>query len=188
MLFRSELKDVPLSKVVNRTSGEETLILGVYMNSGEEATLWVKLRNSWYQAVDYVRLVWYSLIELVSGQVGLRDMSGVVGIVDMVGDLGEQGAAAAAAAGTSPFLGALEEILWFGAFIAINLAVMNLLPIPALDGGQIFMMALNGILLAIRGKKLDQKYQGWATAAGFALLMLLMLMVTVSDVLKLFGK
>ena len=49
-------------------------------------------------------------------------------------------------------------------------------------------MVINGILLAVRGRKLDQKYQGWVTAAGFALLMLLMVAVTVSDVLKLFGR
>ncbi|MDE6107792.1 MAG: site-2 protease family protein [Oscillospiraceae bacterium] len=185
--IRRVLTDVPLSKAVNQTTGEETLILGIYMQGVEEATIGVKLRNSWYQAVDYVRMVWIGLGDLISGQVGLRDMSGVVGIVDMVGDLGEEGAAAAEAAGTSPLLGALENILWFGAFIAINLAVMNLLPIPALDGGQIFFMAVNGILLAVRGKKLDPKYQGWVTVAGFACLMLLMVAVTVSDVLKQFG-
>ena len=65
---------------------------------------------------------------------------------------------------------------------------MNLLPIPALDGGQIFFMAVNGVLMAIRGKPLDPKYQGWVTAAGFACLMALMLAVTVSDVFKLFGR
>ena len=148
----------------------------------------IKLKNAWFQAIDYVRVVWISLGDLVSGRVGFRDMSGVVGIVDMVGDLGEEGAAAAEEAGTSPLLGALENILWFGGFIAINLAVMNLLPIPALDGGQIFFMAINGILLAVRGKKLDPKYQGWVSAAGFAVLMLLMIAVTISDVFKLFGR
>ena len=49
-------------------------------------------------------------------------------------------------------------------------------------------MAINGILLAVRGKKLDPKYQGWVSAAGFAVLMLLMIAVTISDVFKLFGR
>ena len=155
--------------------------------AAERKTLLNLLRTSWFQAVDYVRLVWISLGDLVTGAVGLRDMSGVVGIVSMVGDLGEEGAAAAAAAGTSPFLGAMERILWFVAFISINLSVMNLLPIPALDGGQIFFMAINGVLLAVRGRKLDPKYQTWVSVAGFACLMLLMLAVTISDILKQFG-
>lgn len=178
--------EVPLTESVQE-DGTTRKMLGIYLAGVERATFWTKMRNAWFQSIDYVRVVWISLGDLISGQVGLRDMSGVVGIVDMVGDLGEEGAAAAEAAGSSPLLGALENILWFGAFIAINLAVMNLLPIPALDGGQIFFMAVNGILLAIRGRKLDQKYQGWVTAAGFACLMILMLAVTISDILKQFG-
>lgn len=179
--------EVPLTQIPQE-DGTSRRMLGIYLNSVEPATFGAKLKVTWFQAIDYVRLVWMSLGDLVSGAVGLRDMSGVVGIVDMVGDLGEAGAEAAEAAGTSAFLGAMVNILNFVAFISINLAVMNLLPIPALDGGQIFFMGINGVLLAIRGKKLDPKYQGWVTAAGFALLMLLMVAVTVSDVLKLFGR
>ncbi len=179
--------EIPLTEIPQE-DGTSRRMLGIYMDSAEPATFGLKLKTAWYQAIDYVRMVWLSLGDLVTGSVGLRDMSGVVGIVDMVGDLGEEGAAAAEAAGTSAFVGAMLNILSFTAFIAINLAVMNLLPIPALDGGQIFFMAVNGILLAVRGRKLDQKYQGWVTAAGFACLLLLMLAVTVSDVLKLFGR
>ena len=145
------------------------------------------LKYAWFEAISNVRMVWLGLQDLVTGAVGIRDMSGVVGIVDMMGDIGEAGAAAAVANQGSAFLGALTNILSFVAFISINLSVMNLLPIPALDGGQIFFMAINGLLLAIRGKKLDPKYQGWVSAAGFACLMLLMVAVTVSDIMKQFG-
>ena len=71
--------------------------------------------------------------------------------------------------------------------IAVNLAVMNLLPIPALDGGQIFFMGVNGVYTAFTKKKMDPKYLGWVSAAGFACLMALMLAVTISDILKKFG-
>lgn len=145
------------------------------------------LKNSWYQAIDYVRLVWISLGDLVTGAVGLRDMSGPVGIIGLVGDAGEQGAAAAEAVGESALWGALRSIFTLVAFISINLSVMNLLPIPALDGGQIFFLAVNGILLALRGRKLEPKYQGWVSMIGFAALMAFMLVVTVSDILKKFG-
>ncbi len=153
----------------------------------EKNTLPTVLKNAWYQSLNYVRMVWMSLGDLVTGAVGFRDVSGVVGIVDMVGDLGQEGAQAAEKDGKSALLGAAVEILWFVAFISINLSVMNLLPIPALDGGQVFFMVINGLLLAIRGRKLDPKYQGWVSAAGFACLMALMLAVTVSDILKQFG-
>ena len=147
----------------------------------------VLLKNAWYQTVDYVRIVWMSLGDLVTGRAGIRDMSGVVGIVDMVGDLGQEGAQIAKEGGKSALVGALTSILWFVAFISINLSVMNLLPIPALDGGQVFFLAVNGLLLAIRGRGMDPKYQGWVSAVGFACLMALMLVVAVSDILKQFG-
>ena len=180
------LRDYQFAAIMDGNGLVQQYILGIQLGA-EQKTLLSTLKTAWFQAVDYVRLVWISLGDLVTGAVGLRDMSGVVGIVSMVGDLGEEGAQAAAAAGTSPFLGAMENILWFVAFISINLSVMNLLPIPALDGGQIFFMAINGVLLAVRGRKLDPKYQGWVSVAGFACLMLLMLAVTISDILKQFG-
>lgn len=161
-------------------------VLGINATVEPDGLL-TRLKYAWYEALSDVRMVWLGLQDLVTGAVGLRDMSGVVGIVGMMGDVGEAGAAAAVADQGSAFLGALTNILRFVAFISINLSVMNLLPIPALDGGQIFFMAINGLLLAIRGKKLDPKYQGWVSAAGFACLMLLMVAVTVSDIMKQFG-
>lgn len=184
---RVALKNVPLSLMKDDQTGQERLMLGIYTGVTEEATLGLKLRNTWFQALDYVRMVWYGLGDLISGAVGLRDLSGPVGIIGMVGDLGEQGAEIAEAAGKSAFLGAMTNILSFTAFISINLCVMNLLPIPALDGGQILLMAINGILLKVRGKKLDPKYQGAVSMISFGLLLLLMLAVTVSDILKEFG-
>ena len=178
---------VDLTTYTDEETGGERRMLGIVMGGWEKATAWVKLRNSWYQAVDYVRLVWVSLGDMVRGQVGLRDMSGVVEITHVMAQAGEQGAQAAQEAGSSALLGALRNILDFVAFISINLAVMNLLPIPALDGGQIFFMAVNGVLMKVRGRPLDPKYQGWVSAAGFLLLMGLMLLVTVSDIAKLLG-
>ena len=74
------------------------------------------------------------------------------------------------------------------AFIAINLAVMNLLPIPALDGGQILFLVVDKIYGLFTRKRIDQKYLGYINGAGFILLIGLMVVVAFSDVLKLFGK
>ena len=180
-----ELKDFELS-VMTDSDGSRWLGLGITTTRVENSLPQV-LKTAWLKSVDYVRMVWYSLSELIRGAVGLREMSGPVGIVDMVGQVGEQGAEAAQEAGMSRFLGALLNILSFVSFIAIDLAVMNLLPIPALDGGQILFMAINGIYTAATRRKLDPKYLNYVTAAGFACLMALMLLVTVSDILKKFG-
>lgn len=175
---------VPLT-AVPQSDGSEKLMLGIYTQEFEKATLPAKLKYTWLEAVDNVRMVWYSLGELVRGAVGIRDMSGPVGIIEMVGQEGQKGAAGKD--GIAALLGALRNIMGLTAFISINLAVMNLLPIPALDGGQIFFMGVNGAYTVITKKKLDPKYLNWVSMAGFACLMGLMLVVMVSDVLKLFG-
>ena len=65
---------------------------------------------------------------------------------------------------------------------------MNLLPLPALDGGRVFFLLLNGILNALFKRKIDAKYEGYVHLAGLAMLMGLMLVVTFSDIGKLLGK
>ena len=69
--------------------------------------------------------------------------------------------------------------------IAINLAVMNLLPIPALDGGQILFLLVGGIYHFFTHRRIDQKYLGYINMAGFFCLIALMVVVAVSDVNKL---
>ena len=83
---------------------------------------------------------------------------------------------------------AIQNLLWLAALIAVNLAVMNLLPLPALDGGRVFFLLLNGVLFALFKKKIDAKYEGYVHLAGLAALMTLMLMVTFSDIGKIIAR
>ena len=82
---------------------------------------------------------------------------------------------------------ALENIAYFGAMLAVNLAVVNLLPIPALDGGRIFFLIISTISFRVFRKKIPMKYEAGINFAGFALLMLLILVVTFNDVARLFS-
>ena len=137
-----------------------------------------KLLYAWNTAVDYVRLVWLSLGDLVTGAVGLRDLSGPVGIVDAMSQVGS----------AAPTLyDAAYSLLTLTALIAVNLAVMNLLPLPALDGGRVFFLALNGILSLLFRKKIPAQYEGYVHFVGLAALLALSLMVAFSDVGKIFG-
>ncbi len=174
------LKDFDFAAKVPHTdeSGQTTYLRGFYFGAPEKATLGLILKNTWYQSVDCVRLVWISLGDLFTGAAGLRDLSGVIGIVDAVGDAG---------ASAATFGAGLYSVFSFMSLIAINLAVMNLLPIPALDGGRIFFLIVGGLFYGLFKKKLDPKYESWVNAAGFILLMALMVVVAVSDVLKLAG-
>jgi len=177
---RIVLDDFDFAKKVPVTDeqGNTTYMRGIQFGGSEEATPGIILRNTWYQAVSCVRMVWLSLGDLITGNAGLRDLSGVIGIVDAVGDVGASAATAAEG---------LYSVFSFMSLIAINLAVMNLLPIPALDGGRIFFLIVGGIYTLIFRKKLNPKYESWVNIAGFVLLMGLMILVAVSDVLKLAG-
>ena len=165
---------------VDEATSQTVYKRGIYIGAAQETTPLVVLRSAWYQSIDYVRLVWISLGDLITGAVGIKDMSGAIGIVTMLGEAGESGAAAAG------FVGAAYNILNFVAFIAINLAVMNLLPIPALDGGQILFLAVGGVYRLFTRKRIDQKYLGYINMAGFFCLIALMVVVAVNDVIKLF--
>lgn len=158
--------------------GYEQKMYGFYFGY-EEATLGVTLKNVWYTAMEFGRWVWVGLSELFSGNVGVKDLAGPVGIVDMMAETGEQ------AASTSD---AVYDIMYFGAFIAVNLAMMNMLPIPALDGGRVFLLLITALIEALTKKKLDPKYEGYIHAAGMLLLLALMAFVMLNDIVRIFTK
>ena len=142
----------------------------------EEKTVGTVLKNTWYTALDFARLAWMSLGDLVSGLVSVNDMSGPVGVVSAIPQTGESAATTA---------DGILNVLYLGAFIAVNLAVMNMLPLPALDGGRIFFLLVDAVSMALFKRKVPEKYQAAINTAGFALLMGFMLLVTFQDVFKL---
>ena len=135
-----------------------------------------KLQYAWNQSLDCVRMVRLSLQMLLRGQVGLRDMSGPVGIIQQMSVVAE----------ASPtWLDALRNMLYFGGFIAINLAVMNLLPIPALDGGRVVGVLVTTLVETVTRKKVDPKYEGYLHGAGMLLLLGLMALIMFKDIFVL---
>ena len=80
------------------------------------------------------------------------------------------------------------NLLYFGGFIAINLAVMNLLPIPALDGGRIVGVVITTAVEAVTRKKINPKYEGYLHGAGMILLLALMAIIMFKDVIFLFKR
>jgi len=169
------LEDFSLTKVPYEIDGTTEYKYGFYFGY-EEATLGVKLKNAWYHGIDFARLVWISLGDLVRGAVSVNDMSGPVGIVSVISETGESAETTRAG---------VENVLYLGAFIAVNLAVMNMLPIPALDGGRVFFLLITCAVQAITKKKIDPKYEGYIHAAGMILLLAFMAFITLKDVLKL---
>lgn len=143
----------------------------------ENATFGKKLQYAWNSSINTVRTVRLSLQMLLSGQAGLKDMSGPVGIVQIMSDTAEA---------SETTFDALMNMLYFGGFIAINLAVMNLLPIPALDGGRVAGLLITTVVEKVTGKKLNPKYEGYLHGAGMILLLALMAIIMFKDIFVIF--
>lgn len=161
---------------VENEDGTKSMLYG-FSFSIEDATLGGRLRYAWFSSLDTVRTVRLSLQMLLSGQAGLKDMSGPVGIVQIMSDTAEQSASA---------FDAFMNMLYFGGFIAINLAVMNLLPIPALDGGRVVGLLLTTAVEKVTKKKINPKYEGYLHGAGMILLLILMAVIMFKDIFVLF--
>ena len=140
-------------------------ILGFYPKL-EETSFKNVLYNAFYNTFFVVRVVFESLKMMITGQVGISEMSGPVGIVGEIGKAAKDG---------------IMGVLNFAALIAVNLGVMNLLPFPALDGGRILFAAIEGI----RRKPVNPKIEGYIHAAGLILLFALMILITFSDIGKI---
>ena len=155
--------------------GNEVYMYGLTFNI-IDANLWEKLKYSTYTSYNFIRIVWMGLTDLVTGNAGLNEMAGVVGIVSTINQVGEASATASLA---------LMNIFYLVAFIAVNLAVVNLLPIPALDGGRVFFLLINVIIEKVFRKKVNPKYEGYIHAAGMVALLGLMAVLVVNDVLRI---
>ena len=118
-----------------------------------------------------------SLKMLLTGEAGLKDMGGPIQIVGLMSSTAE---------GSSSTSEALLGMLTFGGFIAINLAVMNMLPIPALDGGRSLGLIITTIIEKVFKKKVDPKYEGYIHSAFMVLLLLFMAFIMLKDIITIF--
>ena len=122
-----------------------------------------------------IRSTLLSLKELLTGGLGVKDLSGPVGVVDAIGSTYE-------ASKSEGMLTIWVNMLYMAALLSANLGVMNLLPLPALDGGRLVFL----IIEAIRRKPVNRQIEGMVHFAGLMVLMLLMVVVMYNDILKIF--
>ena len=174
------LDDFPMvvREYTNSQNGQKYMGLGLYFGGVEKATWGTKLRMTWLNSVDFVRIVFYSLGEIFNGSAGVNDLSGPIGIVSTISQVGQESPSVAAG---------LRNVAYFGAMIAMNLAVFNLLPIPALDGGHISFLFVSALWKKISGREIPMRYEAAINGLFFALLLCLMVFVALNDVRKLFG-
>ncbi|MBQ5950640.1 MAG: RIP metalloprotease RseP [Lachnospiraceae bacterium] len=128
-----------------------------------------------FKEVGYwMRYVLRSLRMLVTGKLSARNISGPVGIVSVVDDIVDQSSPGGLSA-------VILTLLNFATMLSANLGVMNLLPIPALDGGRLLFLLIE----AVRGKPVPPEKEGLVHTVGMVLLLVLAVLVLFSDVLKL---
>lgn len=155
--------------------------LGKYLYGFQGSTenvkgnLWDNVKYSFYETKYWISTTVGSLKMLVTGGVSFNDMSGPVGIVDVIGDSYEESV-------SYGYYAAFLQMLYISIILAANLGVMNLLPLPALDGGRLVFL----IIEAIRRKKIDPEKEGMVHFVGIMLLFALMILVMFNDIRKLF--
>ncbi len=172
-----EFRDYAMAHTHIDNNGESYIHYGFAFGKAVEAGFGDKVNYVWKVVRDDVRMIRLSLQMLLNGKAGLKDMTGPVGIVQIMSET------AAASENASD---AFQGMLSMGAFIAINLGVMNLLPIPALDGGRVLGLLLTTAIEAITGKKLNPKYEGFVHGVGMVLLLGLMALIFFKDVFTIF--
>lgn len=179
----------PLNLVVDRAGKEVALTIKPQQQPGksifgEDITRWVigveysgaysqlplgffaSAEAGFKECINMTTLIVQSLVKLVEGAVPLDSVGGPISIVKMVSDQAEHGA---------------SRVLMLAAFISVNLFLLNLLPIPVLDGGHILFLCLE----MVSGRKIPERVQEITTSLGFFLLLLLMGLVIFNDIIRL---
>ena len=170
---RIELKDFPMQKRnFQEEDGSSTLRYGFSFGSVKN-TLPALLQQSWNAVLSNIRMVRISLKMLLTGKASFKDMSGPVGIVQMMSETSAQ---------SSSLYYAFLNMLSFGGLISVNLGIMNLLPIPALDGGRTVGVVLTALVEGITRKKINPKYEGYIHGAGMIALFVLMGLIMFKDI------
>jgi regulator of sigma E protease len=132
--------------------------------------------NAVYEVRFWIYNTVQSLRMLITGGASVNDLSGPVGIVKSMGDTYEESVT------NDGYFYAFLNMLYWGVLISANLGVMNLLPIPALDGGRLLLLLIE----AVRRKRFNPEKEGYVNLVGLGLLMLLMVVVMFNDIRKLF--
>ena len=169
LTVRRNGEKVVLEDVVVPSREDQGIVFGemdflIYRES--EFNFVTVLKHTWFRSLSTVKMVYDSLFGLFSGRYGVEAVSGPVGITKVVGQAAEYG-----------FIPVLNLVV----VISINLGVMNLLPIPALDGGHIFIYLIE----VVRRKPMKRELEGIINLVGLVLMLALAVLVAIKDIIAL---
>lgn len=162
----NELESITvIPKEVEGLEGEKVGQVGVLLAS--EKSFFKTIKYGFVKTYETTTLILANLMMLITGEYSIDMLSGPVGIYDATNQIVKTGF--------------MNFLMWTG-MLSVNLGIINLVPLPALDGGRLLFIGIE----AIRGKPVDPQKEGFVHLIGFALLMLLMLVVTWNDIQRLF--
>ncbi len=172
---KTTLDGVTFDLEVDEETGTRYLVYD-FKVLGIEKTAWTTVQQAAKMETSVGVLIWRSLGDMLTGKYGLNELSGPVGTVEAIGD-------AAIQQTDDAWSIDWESLLMMMVIITVNVGIFNLLPFPALDGGRLVFLVFEGIFR----KKVPAKFEGMVHIIGFVLLLTLMVVVTFSDIWKLFS-
>lgn len=150
-----------------RTEAGATFGTPDFYPAAEPKTFGNTIKNIWYQSVSMVKMIWDMLFDLLGGRYGFEAVSGPVGITEAIGISAKQGPV---------------NLMYLCALLTINLGVVNLLPLPALDGGRFFFLLIE----MVHGKPVNKNVEAYIHFIGIILLFALMIIIAMKDIWGLF--
>ena len=155
-------------EVIDEETKEKSYKYGITFDKQYEHGFGAAVKYTFRQFFSYIKQIFITFKYLFTGKVGLNNLSGPVGIYSIVGEVAKENA--------------LVNLASLTALLCVNVGFLNILPFPAFDGGRILFL----IIEKIKGSPVNPKVENTVNTVGFALLMLLVIVVTVSDIIKLF--
>ncbi len=165
-----ELQDVDFFTYLDTEKNEPAIAIDFYVEPMEK-NFGTLISQTFSQTVSVVRMVWGSLVGMVTGQFGLNEVSGPVGLASAITDVASESL-------KTGFMDAVMSIVYVMMVITVNLGIVNMLPFPALDGGRFVLLLIE----AIFRKPVPRKVEGIINGVGLALLLLLMAVITLKDI------
>lgn len=163
---------IVIEDVVFPTVEENGVTLGnydmlFYGISEADRSFSIVISHTFWRTYSTAKMVWDSLADLIGGRFGLDAISGPIGMTELVG---------------TAVVAGWESLLYLWVIISVNLGVMNLLPLPALDGGRLMFLLWE----ALTRKPVNKTVESYINAAGLLILMAFMILITFKDIFKLF--
>lgn len=163
---KEEIKIKP-EIIKDEETGAESKLFGIQIDAEDTSNVFKSFVYSIRKFNSIISSMVYTIWGLISGKIGLSALSGPVGIYEVVGETINYG---------------LNYFLYILAFLSINVGFINILPFPAFDGGHVLFL----IIEKIKGSPVNAKIENTCHLIGFILIFLLMIIVTISDIIKLF--